>query len=1082
MNAALLLAELKRRRVFRVAAGYAVIGWLLIQVAATTVPHLPLLPGWTVTFVIVLTAAGFPVVLVLAWLFDITRDGIRRTGAMPAQPSTGAGGTGGTGGTGSGASAAGSREGHGSREGRVRREGHDLPTGRSAADARLVAGGRYELRGSLGAGAMGVVYRALDTRLQREVALKFLPESMELNAAAAARFLQEARAAAALSHPNITTLHAIEEDDARPYLVMEVVEGETLEARLAREGALPVAEAIAIAAQVAAGLAAAHARGIVHRDIKPANLMLAPDGLVKIMDFGIARLPGGPAITQVGSTLGSAAYMSPEQVRGTEVDGRSDVWGLGAVLYEMLCGCLPFPGDNQHTVLHGVLNVDPEPVARLRPETPDWLAALVHRALSRDPAQRPHSAAALLAELRDGAPGLLPTLPQVAAPRPRRRTSFRVALAAAVVAVIAVPAFLTQRRDAAADRARGVALPALLAKVEAQDCLAALLLADDLERLLPGEPQVATARAHCTVPATVITEPAGADVYIRTYGHVAGEWYHLGRAPLRGVTAPMGQYHWRVALDGYEDVEQALHPLEEDSIVFTLVPTGTAPAGMVRVPAGRIAVAGVTVELGPYWFDRFEVTNAEFQAFIDAGGYTDPQWWRHPFVDEGHTLGFAEAMDRLLDATGQPGPATWELGSHPDGRADHPVDGVSWYEAAAFCEWAGKELPTVFHWRLAAGGASLYSDILWTSNFDGEGTVAVGSRPALSRYGAYDMAGNVKEWTWNDAPLGRYILGGAWNEPPYLFTDSDVRLPLARSETYGFRCARYDEPPLARATEPVARPLDITGTFEPVSDAIYDVLVRPYAYDATPLNARVEGVDDSSPHWRRETVSFDAVYGGERVVAHIYIPRNAVPPFQPVVYFPSGAAVRLRNSTAFDVNYVAFVPRSGRVLVHPVLKGTYERRVDISGPQAARDVTIQRTRDISRTVDYLLTRDDIDPDRIAYFGLSLGANFGPIVTAVEDRFAASILVAGGLIVNTALPEISPANFAPRVRVPTVIINGRHDLIVPYETRQLPLYHLLGTAEADKALRVLDGSHVPDSRDIIRESNAWLDRYLGPVRR
>jgi len=181
------------------------------------------------------------------------------------------------------------------------------------------------------------------------------------------------------------------------------------------------------------------------------------------------------------------------------------------------------------------------------------------------------------------------------------------------------------------------------------------------------------------------------------------------------------------------------------------------------------------------------------------------------------------------------------------------------------------------------------------------------------------------------------------------------------------------------------------------------------------------------------------------------------------------------------VSYVSFVPRSGRVLVHPVLKGTYERRVQAAGPQALRDLLIQRTKDLQRTVDYLVTRDDIDPHALAYFGLSLGAVVGPISTAVEDRFAASILVSGNLRDLPGTPEVSPLNFVPRVRVPTLMINGRQDFMAPYETSQVPLFEMLGTPEADKALRTFDTGHVPDNRDVIRESNAWLDRYLGPVR-
>jgi eukaryotic-like serine/threonine-protein kinase len=1038
-----LLSELKRRKVFRDSAVYLASAFMIAQAADIFLPGLGL-PDWTLRLVLALLILGFPLAIVLSWMFDLTPTGIRRT-AVFSPP----------------------RE--------ARSTGEGSPAGNTAQG---IAGERYELLEQIGAGAMGVVYRARDRRLQREVALKFLPEHMCAHPAAAARFLQEARAAAALNQPNIMTLHAIEEDPARPFLVMELVEGETLEARLARRGTLDAAEATGIAAQVAAGLAAAHAKGIVHRDIKPANVMITPDGLVKVMDFGIAKVPGAVAMTQDGSTLGSSTYMSPEQVRGEAVDARSDLWALGVVMYEMLSGRLPFPGDNQHTVLHNVLHLDPVPLGELQPALPGWLTEAVMRLLSKDRADRPASAGALLAVLGEGHDQAL----SPATAREARPHRWRLAPIAAVLLAVAIPAAWLYQKSGAERQAREEGLPALLAMVEAQDCLQAMIKADELERLLPGERVLSDARTLCTVPTTILSEPGGADVYLRNYGDPEAPWFHLGTTPMQDAPVPANIYHWRVERDGFQTVEAGLHPWNAEPIHFDLVPLGEAPAGMVRVPGGALNVQGVAAELPAFWLDRHEVTNAEFQAFVAAGAYGDPALWTEPFVAAGRTLEHGEAMALLRDATGRPGPANWELGSHPAGAGDHPVTGVSWYEAVAYCRWLGKDLPTVFHWRLAAGANDpLFSDILWASNLDGNGLSAVGTHAGISRHGAYDMAGNAKEWTWNEVAGRRYALGGAWNEPMYMFADPDARAPLERGPTHGFRCARFDEPPGATAQAPLAVSSAAVAASAPVSDDIYAVLLRAYAYDDSPLNARVESVDELSPHWRRETVSLDAAYGGERFQVHLYFPRNATPPYHAVIYFPSSAATRLPTSGATDINFVSFVPRSGRVLVHPVLKGTYERRIQAAGPQAIRDLIIQRTKDLQRTVDYLVTREDIDPDRLAYFGFSLGATIGPISTAVEDRFAASILVAGGLSQRPDTPEASPLNFAPRVRVPTLMINGLHDFMSPYETRQKPLFELLGTPAPDKEMRTFDGGHAINNHDIIRESNDWLDRYLGPVR-
>ncbi len=258
----------------------------------------------------------------------------------------------------------------------------------------------YKILENLGSGGMGVVYKAEDTKLKRLVALKFLPPELTRDEEAKERFIYEAQAAAALDHPNICDIHEIgETEDGQLFIVMAYYEGETLKEQIA-SGKLQVTEVIDIAIQVAQGLAKAHEHGITHRDIKPANIMVTNDVVAKILDFGLAKLAGQAQLTQIGTRLGTAAYMSPEQTYSEDVDHRADIWSLGVMLYEMLTGQMPFKGEYEQAVIYSILNEEPEPPRRLRSEAPMELERIILKALAKKPAQRYQQVDELLVDLR----------------------------------------------------------------------------------------------------------------------------------------------------------------------------------------------------------------------------------------------------------------------------------------------------------------------------------------------------------------------------------------------------------------------------------------------------------------------------------------------------------------------------------------------------------------------------------------------------------------------------------------------------------------------------------------------------------
>ena len=257
----------------------------------------------------------------------------------------------------------------------------------------------YKVLEQLGGGGMGVVYKAQDLKLDRPVALKFLPPDLTRDPEAKQRFIHEAKAASTLDHPNICNVHEIDEaDDGQIFIVMACYEGETLKNRIER-GPLKIEEAVEIAVQIAQGLAKAHDHDIVHRDIKPANVMVTLDGVVKIVDFGLAKLTGRTLLTKAGSTLGTAAYMSPEQARGDPSDHRTDIWSLGVTCYEMFSGKRPFESEYEQALVYSILNEEPRRMRDLRSEVPEAIEKICQRAMAKDPSDRYQSAAELITDL-----------------------------------------------------------------------------------------------------------------------------------------------------------------------------------------------------------------------------------------------------------------------------------------------------------------------------------------------------------------------------------------------------------------------------------------------------------------------------------------------------------------------------------------------------------------------------------------------------------------------------------------------------------------------------------------------------------
>jgi len=990
---------------------------------------------------------------------------------------------------------------------------------------------RYEVQREVGAGGMATVYLARDPKHGRKVAIKVLRPELAAGLGVE-RFVREIEIAAQLTHPHILPLHDSGEAAGFLYYVMPYVEGESLRDRMNREGQLPIDDAIQVARDVAAALSYAHSQGVVHRDIKPENVLLSA-GEAVVADFGIARAvteASSGDLTETGISIGTPAYMSPEQASGDRrIDGRTDIYALGCLLYEMLSGDAPYTASTPRAVLAKKL-VEPTPrVSVVRDTVPPAVEAALQKALAKAPADRyatAHQFAEALATPVEG----IARVPGAAEPAyvatvvtpsvPRRAGLWRARVMVPVaVAVLALAAFGVRFVQHRADVrwAREVALPEIERLIGENDVWRNLVppyrLAEQAEAVLGDDSELAQLFAQCSREIDVVTDPPGASVYMKEYADADAEWALLGVTPLEGVRVPIGIFRWKIVKDGYDTVLAAASTWdvggEEDllagaNLVRTLDAEGNAPPGMVRVKATETEAG----PLGDFFIGRFEVTNREYKEFVDAGGYVNREYWKYLVVQDGRALTWEAAMREFVDQTGQPGPSTWIGGDYPAGQAEHPVAGVSWYEAAAFAEYAGMSLPTSTHWNVARGGFTPM--VMWPqlggfgilapfANFGRQGAVPVGSLSGITAYGAYDMPGNVREWCWNDAPRGKIVRGGSFEDNTYEFGYERQSPAIDRSRRNGFRLASYPDsatlPDAAFGSRNPGFRFDARSR-APVSDAVYQVYKDQFSYDDTPLNAALDYSRESPSGWIHQRVSFDAAYGGERVMAHLFLPGNTPPPYQTVVYFPGSASAWMQSSEDLENYYeftmfLSYLVRGGRAVLYPVYKGTFERgspeivallqQLELEDSYAYTAYVIQAIKDLRRSIDYLETREDIDSDRLAYYGMSWGGNWGAIIPAVEERFGASVLVAAGLL-GQGRPEVSDLTYVTRVRTPTLILSGEYDESFPPETSSQPMLDLIATPPGDKRLMLYETDHIPPRTEYIKETLAWLDEYLGPVRR
>ena len=804
--------------------------------------------------------------------------------------------------------------------------------------------------------------------------------------------------------------------------------------------------------------------------------------------------------TQFGQIVGTIDYMSPEQARFNQldVDTRSDIYSMGVLLYELMTGTTPFDRQRlRSTDFEELMRIigeeePPRPSTRLNTSTTlpalatnrstdarklaglvkgelDWI---VMRALQKDRTQRYQTASEFATDVEH----YLTDQPVNACPPSvsyrvrklvwRHKTTLLRATASVLIVSLTIAAamfgwkylnskqeFVAQQTESEREQqtllqqqqrvqtAHQKLVPRIRRLVEERSFVEAFELAQEVDAAIAEDTTINELRKEFAFNWRVESFPEGADVYWRAYNDSSNQWKYAGRSPIESVTLPNELLMWKVSRDGFEQVIGCRHP-EDGVAAFTLHRSEELPEGMVHVSGNAfpsdVSRTGLDkLDLEDFFIDRCEVTNQQFQEFVDQGGYQNRDYWEPTFNSGDQSLSWEELMQMLVDETGQPGPATWRNGKYPNGKADYPVSGLSWYEASAYARYKQKALPTVAHWCRASGVQWLHAvQIMTASNMASTESTPVAENACIGPFGTFDTAGNVSEWCQNGTETGqRALLGGAWNDPAYEFQAWSAKPPLSREATNGFRCVKYAKSGVsAEALALVKRPnrRDMLSA-EPISDDMFEICRSHFDYRMDDPNAtivssnEVEGV-------RYEVVKIDAAYGQERFNVHLFLPPTRSGPYQPILYFPGMNFFKnddpfpsdLQTGKTWRWKVPLKLAASGRAVIWPVYSGSFERSRHVDGLVKDPQWWTRVVQDAKCTVDYLETRPDLDVRRLGYLGQSLGSMVGPFVTAIDPRIKAAVFLNGGILPLPMPPQFDSVNFAPQTHCPVLMINGRRD--------------------------------------------------------
>jgi len=495
------------------------------------------------------------------------------------------------------------------------------------------------------------------------------------------------------------------------------------------------------------------------------------------------------------------------------------------------------------------------------------------------------------------------------------------------------------------------------------------------------------------------------------------------------------------------------------------------------------------INMNPYSISKFEVTNQEYYEFLNSDAYNDPKNWPFPIVIEDKTIDFDDVKLFFTDQYGAQGPSNWNYGNFPNGQKNLPVTGVSWFEAYAYSKYRGLSLPNIYQWENAAN-LSGSTNLIKRSNFSKEQLIEYDDPTTNNIFGIFNLAGNVREWMSNpnnDSNKNRAILGGCFLDETYSYNDYYSQDAFDRSIGNGIRLVYNPMGTPEINNESFGVDVRDFLNTEDVSDEVFKYYLSQYEYEYSDKNITTENIDTLSNGIVIQKYEMPAGYGdGKEILSgYVFYDKNIKDKYKPIIYFPGSNALHTPKDSNMVEGFpsrVIYLIKEGYALIHPIYKSTYSRqdnqRSDYGDmSDQYKEHVIMWGKDYKKSIDYIFTRKDFDSSKLSYYGVSWGGFMGNILLAIDERVKSAVLLVAGLEFQKCKKEVDAHYYTRRIKIPTIMLNGKFDQYFPYETSQIPMYKLIDVEEENKKHFIYESGHYVPRNELIKQHLEWLDKYL-----